>query len=58
MGEFCEVRGDLKLDQLPDEWHVLLEVWSDEDKHYLFYLRDETFECTASSWDFVRGGIA
>ncbi len=53
-GEFYEVRGDLKLDQIPDDWHVISDSPSDEASHYLFYLRDETFECTAMSWELFR----
>ena len=57
-GEFYEVQGDLKLDLIPDEWHVISEALGAEAKHYLFYLRDETFECTANSWEFLRGEVA
>ena len=56
-GEFYQVTGDLKLDQIPDDWHVVADSLGSEAKHYLFYLRDETFECTADSWEFVRGQV-
>ena len=54
-GEFYEVRGDLKLDHCPDDWHVVSDAPGPEAKHFLFYLRDETFECAADSWEFLRG---
>ncbi len=53
-GEFYEVLGDVKLNQMPDDWHFISDSLSDKSSHYLFYLRDETFECTATSWEFVR----
>ena len=56
-GEFYQVRGDLKLDGIPDEWQVLPEPASDAARHYLFYFRDDTFECTAMSWELVRGEV-
>ena len=47
-GEFYEVTGDLKLTAI-DDWRVV-----DHDqpagRHFLFYLRDETFECEADGW--------
>lgn len=53
LGEFYEVSGDLKIDQVSG--------WSDgpvsqtvEQHHFLFYMRDETFECTASAWQLER----
>ncbi|MCR9055589.1 MAG: hypothetical protein NXI26_27460 [bacterium] len=48
-GEFYEVQGDLKLDQLNDKWHELSGIKKD-GKHFLFYFRDNTFECDATSW--------
>ena len=50
-GEFYEVRGDLLLDQCPKDW---VEVGPRESaqKHFLFYFRDEEFECDSESWSF------
>jgi hypothetical protein len=48
-GEFYEVSGDLKLDRCPNDWHVL-EITRPPGRHFLFYLRDETFECEADDW--------
>ncbi len=50
-GEFYEVGGDLMDDFLSLEWNVLSEPLHTPSKHFLFYLRDETFECDAT--DFV-----
>lgn len=48
-GEFYEVTGDLKLGQVRDGWHSLMTSAS-PCRHFLFYLRDETFECEADDW--------
>jgi hypothetical protein len=48
-GEFYEVAGDLLLERLPDSW-VVLGDRTKESRHFLFYLRDGTFECDAASW--------
>ncbi len=50
-GEFYEVLGDLRLDACPNDW-VLLSPHTPRSRHFLFYLRDETFECTADDWSF------
>jgi hypothetical protein len=50
-GEFYEVTGDLRLDAIPDDW-INLRPQSPLARHFLFYLRDETFECTADDWSF------
>lgn len=57
-GEFYEVHGDLReSDQL--RWTQLAPP-SIGSRHFLFYLRDETFECDAQAWAFSvrppRGG--
>ena len=53
-GEFYEVNGDLRLERLPDDsWVLLADPPSAETRHFLFYFRDETFECDASSWSFT-----
>lgn len=66
-GEFYEVHGDLLLDASPDpsaflvrgvqlgpfslDWVTLGEP-RPGSRHFLFYLRDQTFECDASAWEF------
>jgi hypothetical protein len=52
-GEFYEVEGDLRLDRLPsNSWVVLADPPQDGTRHFLFYFKDETFECDASGWSF------
>lgn len=46
-GEFYEVQGDLKLQSSPEDWVVLGPEPRAPAKHFLFYLRDKTFECDA-----------
>jgi hypothetical protein len=48
-GEFYEVSGDLKLDRCPADWRVIRDS-AQPSRHYLFYLRDQTFECEADHW--------
>jgi len=48
-GEFYEVSGDLRLVECPADW-VEAGIASDSLRHFLFYFRDETFECDASDW--------
>lgn len=48
-GEFYELSGDLRLGPCPDDWIQLAEP-SAASRHFLFYLRDDTFECDAESW--------
>jgi hypothetical protein len=48
-GEFYEVDGDLKLESAPDDWIVVGNESRPTAKHFLFYLRDQTFECDAES---------
>jgi hypothetical protein len=52
-GEFYEVKGDLILDFKgePLEW-ITLASEVNYRRHFLFYLRDQTFECDAKDWDF------
>jgi hypothetical protein len=52
-GEFYELAGEDDVRLQPDDWHVLSSE-TGEDRHFLFYLRDETFECFASDWTFER----
>jgi hypothetical protein len=50
-GEFYEVSGDLLLEQCPLDWKEA--GWKKEtQKHFLFYLRDQQFECDAVTWSF------
>jgi hypothetical protein len=50
-GEFYEVTGDLRLKQCPDDW-VAVGPAQPALRHFLFYFRDETFECDAAGWAF------
>jgi hypothetical protein len=52
-GEFYEVSGDLRLKHFDGNWKVVTESPSGNLRHFLFYFRDETFECDASSWERV-----
>jgi hypothetical protein len=48
-GEFYEVSGDLHLDQVLGDWNSRADP-TPGSKHYLFYFRDEEFECDAEGW--------
>ncbi|OAP44270.1 hypothetical protein ATC00_19290 [Sinorhizobium americanum] len=50
-GEFYELKGDDPLRNAPDDWQVA-PCPSDGERHYLFYLREETFESFANEWAF------
>lgn len=50
-GEFYEIQGDDPLRDLPTDWHSL-SLEKNTSRHFLFYLRDHTFEAIAESWDF------
>lgn len=52
-GEFYEITGDLRLEQAPRAWQFLRDPVRG-DRHFLFYLRDETFECSARTWSMHR----
>ncbi len=52
-GEFYELVGEDAAMLQPDDWHVLSPAAA-ADRHFLFYLRDMTFECLASDWTFER----
>jgi hypothetical protein len=43
-GEFYEISGDDDTATLPKDW---IELRGTGSRHYLFYFRDETFECFA-----------
>ncbi len=51
-GEFYELVGHDPLRDLPDDWHEMAALDGTE-RHFLFYLRDETFECLAVDWSFA-----
>ena len=48
-GEFYDVQGDLKLESSPDDWVIVGPEPHAVVKHFLFYLRDQTFECDADT---------
>lgn len=50
-GEFYELSGDDPLADAPTDWEI---IGGTGKRHFLFYLRDETFECFASDWCFER----
>ena len=50
-GEFYEISGDFLIDQCPEDWANVSRK-EDTQKHFLFYFRDEEFECDAMSWSF------
>ena len=51
-GEYYEVRGNLFLEKCAEDW-VDVGPKTDTQKHFLFYFRDEEFECDAESWSFT-----
>jgi len=52
-GEFYEIVGDDPLRSAPLGWlRTVTGGW--DGRHFLFYLRDETFECIAD-WSLQRG---
>jgi hypothetical protein len=53
-GEFFKVTGDVKLDRAPDDWCFVSRALPNPCQLYLFYMRDETFECLAASWTIER----
>jgi hypothetical protein len=50
-GEFYEVVGEDGCRDQPDDWRTIGTDAAD-GRHFLFYLRDETFECIALAWSF------
>jgi hypothetical protein len=52
-GEFYEVAGDLLLENNGLDWHVVCIDPQPDSKHFLFYFRDETFECDAHAWSIA-----
>jgi hypothetical protein len=53
-GDFYELLGEDALRTQPDDWQIPA-LPGDGDRHFLFYLRDDTFECFAADWIFERG---
>lgn len=57
-GEFYELVGEDGLRRVPTDWQPMPQAGSGV-RHFLFYFRDETFECYASEWSgtgLVFGG--
>ena len=50
-GEFYEVGGDLRLAECPHDWVDVIPE-AEGFRHFLFYFRDEQFECDALDWSF------
>lgn len=63
-GEFYRLDGDSEQLLATDKWIVLSPQPNPAARHFLFYLRDSTFECVAEAWtlellptpDTVGGG--
>jgi hypothetical protein len=49
-GEFYEVSGDLKDEQVPGGWIDGPAQSGPVTRRFLFYFRDDTFECDAADW--------
>lgn len=56
-GDFYEVVGDLLLGQCPDDWRYVTRGPTENPRHFLFYLRDHTFECDARKYNLDLGTI-
>jgi hypothetical protein len=56
-GEFYELLGEDDQRFKPADWHELMPL-TPEARHFLFYLRDSTFECFATEWRFERSDPA
>ena len=52
-GEFYEIVGPDPHLMDPIDWKIAGGV-STSARHFLFYFRDETFECIAADWTFER----
>ncbi|MFD1703866.1 hypothetical protein ACFSCV_12715 [Methylopila henanensis] len=53
-GEFYELIGPDDRRSAPTDWNIRAPI-GEGDRHFLFYFRDETFECFAENWTFERG---
>lgn len=51
-GEFYEIEGPAELRDAASDWRRIAPDQTSM-RHFLFYLRDETFECVARDWRFV-----
>jgi hypothetical protein len=49
-GEFYEIMGPDPLIDAVDDWKVVGTSSSKANRHFLFYLRDSTFEAVAEDW--------
>jgi hypothetical protein len=56
-GELYEIIGDDPVRNAPNDWRRIAPDASG-DRHFLFYLRDGTFECMAADWSFKRDEMA
>jgi hypothetical protein len=56
-GRFYELLGEDDRRLEPQDWQKLGPL-GPEHRHFLFYLRDDTFECFARAWTFDRGEFA
>ena len=54
-GEFYEIIGADPLAHSPVDWNATGRPDAGT-RHFLFYLRDESFECFADEWAFSRQG--
>jgi hypothetical protein len=52
-GEFYEIVGPDPVAHAPNDWNVTNRAEAGR-RHFLFYFRDETFECFANEWAFLR----
>jgi hypothetical protein len=52
-GEFFELVGDDPRRLHPKDWQQTIHP-SPRGRHFLFYLKDNTFECLAEDWSFHR----
>jgi hypothetical protein len=50
-GEFYEVKGNLLIEQCPDDWVKACVSGNRAYRHFLFYFRDNTFECDSLDWE-------
>jgi len=48
-GEFYEITGPDERRDEPTDW---ISLGGKGDRHFLFYFKDETFECLASGWRY------
>ena len=53
-GEFYLVSGDSALLNSPQDWKIIQPKRNIQLKHFLFYFRDDTFECVAETCLFEK----